>query len=135
MTAAPAAEGAAYRRAACATRLPAGFPWDVVAIPQPLGQAVLHTLDALFSYEQAPAVVNDPTCGRAYFLTEPGQGGLWGEDVWTLDAGSWLTVPHPPSGRPLPLADLRRALHLAYPAFRWRTAGIPPQQLNPGGIL
>ncbi|MFF1737217.1 hypothetical protein [Streptomyces sp. NPDC058247] len=132
---AQAAEGAAYHHAAGATRLPAGRPWDVVAIPRPLGEAVLHTLEALFSYERPPAVVDDPVHSRAYFITEPGQGGIWGEDIWTLDAGSWLTFSHSPSARPLPVADLRRALHLAYPAFRWRTAGIPPQQLNPGGIL
>lgn len=129
------AQAAAHHRGVGAICLTAGPRWDVVAIPRPLGEAVLHTLEALFSYEQAPAVVEDLVHGRAYFLTEPGQGGIWGEDVWTLDAGSWLTFSHLPSDRPLPVADLRRALHLAYPAFRWRTAGIPPQQLNPGGIL
>lgn len=116
-------------------QLPAGLAWDAVVMPQALGVAVRHTLDVLFVFEQEPAVIEAPECGRMYFLTEPGRGGVWGADVWTLDAGSWLPVPHLPNGGPLPVSDLRRALNLAYPAFRWCTAGLPPQQSTPGGIL
>ncbi|MFE5866660.1 hypothetical protein ACFQ77_39810 [Streptomyces virginiae] len=122
---------------------------DAVAIPAHLGDRVLHTLDVLFP-QLRPVVLEELTRARTYFLAEPGQGGAWGEDVWTLDAGTWHT-PHLPSrpcgdltvwrcrsdegGCVLPAADLRRALRLAYPIFRSPAAGASAQQSNPGGIL
>lgn len=145
---------AVVSRACCLTsfgaHLPAGLMGDAVAIPTPLGDCVLHTLDALFP-QLRPVVLEELTRARTYFLAEPGQGGAWGEDVWTLDAGTWLTTPHSPSrpcgdltgwrcrsdegGCVLPAADLRHALRLAYPTFRSPAAEASAQQSTPGGIL
>ncbi|MEV4042824.1 hypothetical protein [Streptomyces sp. NPDC049744] len=129
-------------------RLPAGLPGDAVAIPASLGDSVLHTLDALYP-QLRPAVLHELTWARTYFFTEPGQGGVWSEDVWTLDAGTWLATPHqlngpcgdlkvwrhrPESGgRVLPVTDLRRAMRLAYPALRRRATGTAVQHSTPGG--
>ncbi|MGW9436727.1 ATP-binding protein [Streptomyces sp. NPDC055607] len=123
---------------ALSARLPAGLPGDAVAIPARLGDNVLHTLEALCP-QLRPAVVLDLTRARTYLFTESGQGGVWSEDVWTLDAGTWFATPHqtngpcgdlkvwrhwPESGgRVLPVTDLRRALRLAYPALRRRAVG------------
>ncbi|MFF3982769.1 hypothetical protein [Streptomyces sp. NPDC001828] len=133
---------------ALSARLPAGLPGDAVAIPARLGDSVLHTLDALYP-QLRPAVLDELTRARTYFFTEPGQGGVWSEDVWTLDAGTWLATPHqlngpcgdlkvwrhrPESGgRVLPVTDLRRAMRLAYPALRRRATGTPVQHCTPGG--
>ncbi|MGA5643341.1 hypothetical protein ACPCTN_31945 [Streptomyces cinereoruber] len=133
---------------ALSARLPAGLPGDAVAIPARLGSSVLCTLDVLYP-RLRPTVLEELTQARTYLFTEPGQGGVWGEDVWTLDAGTWLATPHqlngpcgdlklwrhrPESGgRALPVVDLRRAMRLAYPALQRRATGTPVQHSNPGG--
>ncbi|MFE2528790.1 hypothetical protein ACFXEL_31725 [Streptomyces sp. NPDC059382] len=117
-------------------------------MPARLGDGVLHTLDALFP-QLRPFVLEELTRARTYFLTAAGQGGAWGEDVWTLDGGTWLATPHSPNrpcgdlrvwrcradkgGCVLPAADLRRALRLVHPAFRSPATGASAHNL--GGIL
>ncbi|MFI7396195.1 hypothetical protein [Streptomyces tendae] len=142
------------RRACClgtlGAQLPAGLPGDAVAIPARLGDSVLGTLGVLYP-RLRPAVLEELTRARTYLFTEPGHGGVWDEDVWTLDAGTWLTTPHQlngpcgdpkvwrrrpeTGGRVLPVTELRRAMRLAYPAFRRLATGTPVQHSNPGGIL
>lgn len=102
-------------RACClgtlSARLPAGLPRDAVAIPARLGESVLCALDAA-TWLTTPHQLNGP-CG---------------------DPKVWRRRPET-GGRVLPVTDLRRAMRLAYPAFRRRATGTPVQHSNPGGIL
>ncbi|GHH54857.1 hypothetical protein [Streptomyces candidus] len=148
--------GTIVGRACClsslGTQLPASLAGDAVAIPAHLADSVQQALTVLFPHLR-PVVLEELTRARTYFLTEPGQGGIWGEDVWTLDAAAWLADPHPSSRlcgdltvwqrRPdsedgsgvLPAMTLWHALRLAYPTFRTLAPEAPVQQSNPGGIL
>lgn len=113
-------------------QLPAGRAWDAVAMPYCFGRDVLDVCETLRGH-RLPALA-DYLNRRLYLFVEPGRGGIWGDEVWTLPSEAWLTVPHPlygpydcwtrwlqPPGPEIELmtvAELRRATRLAVPASR-----------------
>lgn len=126
-------------------QLPAGRAWDAVAMPHTLGLDVLRACETLRGC--CPPALADRWNRRLYLFIEPGQGGVWAEDIWTLPRESWLTIPHPKygpcdcptwwlqhpnaEGDLLTAAELRTVVRLALPAYRRRAASAPLD----GGVL
>ncbi|MET9365783.1 hypothetical protein ABZX93_33410 [Streptomyces sp. NPDC006632] len=113
-------------------QLLAGRAWDAVAMPYSFGCNVLDVCETLQGYR--PAALADGPNRRLYLFVEPGRGGIWDDEVWTLPGETWLTVPHPqyrpydcwarwlqppgPATELMTVAELRRAISLATPASR-----------------